>query len=718
MKDNPVAEMHIKVAISSDFLSAFSRIPRKLQNKVMNFIDKFRECPTSPGINYEKIVMAKDRNLRSVRIDDTYRAIVLSPESGNVYVLLWVDHHDAAYAWAIRRLCAIHPETGSLQVIDVEKTVVMTEERASPQPEASMGMFAGIRDRQLISLGVPDSLFALVRSINSEDELDAVSDRMPEEIYEILLMLAAGYTVEQASQEMTMATEAKVIDPEDFSSALENQESQRRFYVVGDEMELKAILSAPLEKWRVFLHPSQRQLVNREWNGPVRVLGGAGTGKTVVALHRAKWLAENHCKEGLKRVLFTTFTRNLAADIKENLRKICNEGTFAKIEVTNLDRWVADFLRKQGYSLEIDYGKRTQPLWKKALTMASPELGFRPSFYREEWERVIQPQGIATLSDYFKASRIGRGTLLNRKSRKEVWNVFQEYRLLLDENGLREPDDAMRDACQILEQKRHDLPYCAVVVDEAQDMGCQAFRLIRQMIPGDGNKNDIFMVGDGHQRIYRHKVAVGRCGVNIRGRSRKLRINYRTTEENRRWAVKLLENTAVDDLDGGSDDQQGYKSLLHGEAPVMRNFASSREESEYITAMVRECATQSQNLNSICIVARNKDLLEQYQSDLESLNIPTYTIRRNEAENRTAPGIRLATIHRIKGLEFDTVIIAAVNDKILPWEQPIPETDDSVVRKESENQERALLYVAATRAKRRVIVTSYGRQSCFLGGQQ
>jgi superfamily I DNA/RNA helicase len=553
----------------------------------------------------------------------------------------------------------------------------------------------------------------LVRSVSDEDGLDAITSRMPEEAYDALVMLAAGYTIEQVDQELVERT-AESIDTEDFSSALDTPDSQRRFYVVDDEMELKAILSAPLEKWRVFLHPSQRKLVNRDWNGPVRVLGGAGTGKTVVALHRAKWLAESRCHDGRSRVLFTTFTRNLAADIKANLRKICNEETFSRIEVTNLDRWVSEFLRKNGYGFEIDYGRRRKPLWKKALTLTTQDLALEDSFYREEWEQVIQPQGITTVSEYFKATRIGRGTRLNRKARKEIWTVFEEYRLLLDENGLREPDDAMRDAFQLLDQKDHNLPYCAVVVDEAQDMGHQAFRLIRHIIPGDGGRNDIFIVGDGHQRIYRHKVVLGQCGVNIRGRSRKLRINYRTTEENRRWATNLLEGVPVDDLDGGSDDQKGYKSLLHGENPIVQHFKTSKEETDYIVSVLRDCEDNDQDLSSVCIVARTNNLLEQYQADIENTGIKTHIIHRNEAEKRSAPGVRLATMHRIKGLEFETVIIAAINKGIVPLVAAVNNTDDPVVRKESENRERALLYVAATRAKQKVVVCSYGQPSVFL----
>jgi mRNA-degrading endonuclease RelE of RelBE toxin-antitoxin system len=545
-----------KVAISSEFLTAFARIPRKQQNKVTEFIDKFRDNPAAPGANYEKIRTARDPHLRSVRIGLDYRAIVLAPESGGVYILLWVDHHDEAYDWASKRVCNIHPDTGSIQVVeavDAEAVGAGDTEGGAAESQPS-ALFDSYRDRELISLGVPEDRIGLVRELRTEADLDTAAARLPEEAADALLMLAAGYSLEETYAELGRTDTKPAVDTGDFAAALAQPDSQRRFYVVDDEMELKAILSAPLEKWRVFLHPSQRRLVERDWKGPVRVLGGAGTGKTVVAMHRAKWLAEHRCRGEDDRVLFTTFTRNLAEDIRANLGKICTDAQLRRIEVINLDRWVSSFLRQQGYGLQIDYGKRSRSLWDRALTLMPSDLDLTPAFYREEWEAVIQPQGATTFQDYAQASRVGRGVRLNRRERKLIWPVFEEYRLLLDENGLREPDDAMRDARRLLEERHQDAAYAALIVDEAQDMGAEAFRLLRQMIPGGDRPNDLFIVGDAHQRIYRHKVVLGRCGINIRGRSRKLRINYRTTEENRRWATGLLTGVPFDDLDGGDDD--------------------------------------------------------------------------------------------------------------------------------------------------------------------
>jgi len=340
------------------------------------------------------------------------------------------------------------------------------------------------------------------------------------------------------------------------------------------------------------------------------------------------------------------------------------------------------------------------------------------NFYREEWERVIQPQAITSFSEYMKAPRVGRGIRLSRQNRKAVWAVFEEYRVLLNENNLREVDDAMRDACAIIQDKGDVLPYKAVVVDEAQDMSAQAFRLIRQLIPGGDQKNDIFIVGDAHQRIYRHKVVLGQCGINIKGRGKRLKVNYRTTEENRRWAVNLLKGASVDDLDGGQDDQKGYTSLIHGVIPKIECASSFQNEIDFIIQYLNGIEQKGGSVSEICLVARTHDLLKQYEAALEHKGMDTYFIRRSEAEDRKKSGVRLATMHRVKGLEFDRVVIAGVNDGMIPLEGGWTKTSDTVVQRETKTHERALLYVSATRAKKEVLVTCFGKPSKFLSGMQ
>lgn len=699
----------IKVAIASDFFTSFAKVPRKQQTKIIDFINKFRSNPELPGINYEKIVRAKDQNMRSVRIDKAYRGIVLKPESGNVYVLLWVDHHDDAYKWAENKNCQIHPETGSLQVIEVERDV---ETISGAEPPDEKGLFHEIRDKHLLKLGVPKQQLTLVRDLKTDGDLDEIADQLPQEAYEALFFLACGHSLEEVFRELEAAEEPKIVDTTDFEAALENPDSKRRFYIVEDDLELAAILKEPLEKWRVFLHPSQRKLVERSWNGPVRVLGGAGTGKTVAAIHRAKWLAQNVFTHEHDRILFTTYTRNLAADIQENLSKICSKEVLRKIEVVNLDRWVSVFLKRNGYDFEIDYGNRTGLLWKRAVDMAPDEPHLPPEFYREEWERVVQSQAISTAGEYMKASRVGRGVRLNRKMRKAVWSVFEEYRTLLNENGLREPADAMRDARLLIESGNEPLPYRSVIVDEAQDMGFQAFMLIRQIVPE--GKNDLFITGDAHQRIYRHKVILGQCGINIMGRGKKLKINYRTTDEIRSWAVSLLKDVPIDDLDGGTDDQKGYKSLLHGAHPEIKIFPGFQEEVDYIADYLKSVGVRVSSLKGACLVARTNSLVTQYQNALIQKGIDVYPIKRSEAEDRSMPGVRLATMHRVKGLEFDHVIIAGVNEGIVPFENTASDSSDSTVRQNLETNERALLYVSATRSKKEVLITAFGKAGKFI----
>lgn len=704
------------VAISSEFMNAFAAIPKKQQGKVLEFITKFRANPTASSINYEKIIQFKDHTLRSVRIDQTYRGIVKKPDTGNVYMLLWVDHHDKAYDWARNKKCTINPETGSLQVYDVDDTRLTAAEKevSHPDPEKTC-LFAAIHDRHLIKLGVPEELLPLARTITSDEELDGVVDQFPVEAQEALIALAAGYTLDDVFREFDRDTgEQQHVDPDDYEQALKNPDSKRHFVVVEDDLELQEVLEAPLEKWRVFLHPSQRNLVERNWNGPVRVLGGAGTGKTVVAMHRAKWLAEQIFTGEHDRILFTTFTRNLAADIKENLAKICPVDLLHRIEVVNLDRCVSGFLQKNAYDYQIDYGSRTGKLWEQAVALASAELGLAESFYRDEWERVIQPQGLSSFDEYLTASRVGRGTRLSRKHRKDVWPVFEEYRLLLNEHNLREVEDALRDARAILSEKGDILPYRAIIVDEAQDMGTQAFRLIREMIPGGEQKNDLFIVGDAHQRIYRHKVVLGQCGINIRGRGKKLRINYRTTEENRRWAVTLLKGLSFDDLDGEQDDQQGYRSLIHGLRPRIECATSFQDEIRIITQFLEKLKDETGSLKDVCLVARTNDLLHQYEGALKANGYETHQISRDKADDRSKKGVRLATMHRVKGLEFDQMIIAGVNHGIVPINPHFYKTDDAVIMRENEVHERALLYVAVTRAKKEVLITSFGKCSKFL----
>lgn len=714
VSDMSQSSVRFTVAISSDFLKAFARIPQRQQAKVREFVELFRSNPAAPSINYEKIQRAKDRNVRSVRIDDAYRGIVIKPESANVYVLVWVDHHDDAYRWAENRLFSVHSETGSLQVLDVE-SIERTLQQDALNDKRGAGLFDSYKDRELKRVGVPEPLLPLVRSLTNEEQLDDISQYLPQEAYEALFMLAAGYSLQEVANAMSQSVPELPVDQNDIAVALDAPDSQRRFYVVEDAVELAQILNAPLEQWRVFLHPSQKRIVESNVNGPIRVLGGAGTGKTVVAMHRARWLAENVFTGDEDRILFTTFTKNLAADIRANLQTLCSLPVLRKIEVVNLDAWVNDFLKRQGLNVSLVFDEDAKEIWGSALIHAPSELDLSESFYRDEWKHVVQAHGISTMEEYFGASRVGRGRSLSRMDRKRIWPVFEEYRAELIRRGAKELVDCMRDARSILRSKGDILPYKAIIIDEAQDMGMEAFRLLRQMIPVSRaeRSNDLFIVGDAHQRIYGHKVVLGRCGIEIRGRSHKLRVNYRTTEETRKWAVAILSGRSFDDLDGGEDDQKGYKSLLHGNAPELYPADSFAEEVAIITSRI-ESLTKNVPSQSICLVARTRNLLAQYEGALKANGMEACVVKRSTAEDRKKPGIRLATMHRVKGLEFEYMIIAGANEEYLPLKIVIAEADGEADREDTELSERSLLYVAATRARKGLLITSHGPLSSLL----
>ncbi len=689
----------IKVALGADFLTAFSNVPSTQQKRVREFVEKFVNTPDLPGINYEKIQGAKDANMHSVRITGDYRGIVLKPKIGNVYMLLWVDKHDDAYAWARNRRCHIHPSTGSIQIVLTEEAAseIAAEEPAEtapklePQKPTVESLYESFTDEELISLGVPPELLSHVRAVSKDGDVDQLEKLLPREAFEGVFLLAAGYSLSEAREQLGVS-KSESVDTADFATAVERVASQRQFVVITDAAEMEQLLAAPLEQWRIFLHPSQRRLVEINANGPVRVLGSAGTGKTVVAMHRAAWLAKHVLAPGQK-ILFTTFTKNLATDISANLQKICSREDWEKIEVKHLDAWVRGFLNKQGFGIRLSYDDpKSGDLWPKALALAGEDMPFSSDFLRSEWDNVIQAHGIETLAQYIKVSRVGRSHRLNREERQKVWPVFEEYRALLNEKGLSEPADAFRTASRLLEEGGVALPYRTIIVDEAQDFGNEAFRLLRAMVPSAAN--DMFIVGDAHQRIYGHQVVLSRCGIDIRGRGRKLRINYRTTEELKNWASGLLQGMSFDDLDAGLDDLTGVRSLLHGEPPVISQAANPTQLAEQVISHIEELTHSGVAPETICVVAPSHRQVEKLRKHADSSGGLTHVIEPSKADDTAQKGLRLATIHRVKGLEFDHVILAGPFD-------PQRKEDESA---EAHARRLSLLYVAATRARKSLCV--------------
>lgn len=692
----------VKVAISTDFLTAFAKLPRQVQGKVTEFVNKFRNDPTSPGINYEKIANAQDKKICSVRIDNTYRGIVVRQPETRVYLLLWVDHHDEAYEWAARKRCEVNPKTGAVQVFDIqtikEEVVVSKEE----------SLFAAITNDQLLEIGVPEAQLEYVKAFTKKEDFYGAANTMPHDVYEYLSWIVEGFTIDDV-MELIEEEKEEQQNAENLSAALEVPASLKSFVIVEGEDELRRIMAEPLEKWRVFLHPTQRKIVKKNYFGAARVLGGAGTGKTVVAMHRAKQLASK--VSGQHKILFTTFTANLAADIKENLRKICSVEELRRIEVVHLDAWVNQFLREAGFAAQIKYDEISD-LWEKAVLHANVDLPYDASFYEEEWNRVVIAQEAMSLPLYAKATRNGRGTRLDRKKRMLVWKVFEAYQNLMKENQIRDINTAMYECTKLLQSAGSHPRYAHIIVDEGQDFSDNAYRLLRALT-GEEHANDIFIVGDSHQRIYKNHPTLSKCGINIRGRSSILKINYRTTEEIRKYAFALLNGISFDDLDEETDLGDKCQSLTHGSIPVIENFKDASAELQYVTGEIKRLKENGVALNDICVVARTKPLIDDYVKQLKNEGINTFVIKRNKNDDRGLMGVRVATMHRVKGLEFKYVFVVAANGRIIPLPSAINHTD-TVSEAESITSEKCLLYVALTRAQKGAYITSYGKPSEFL----
>lgn len=630
--------------------------------------------------------------------------------------------------------------------------------------------YLALTDNDMRRFGVPDMYVPVMCTRKTWEAFDRWGSRLPEDAFAYLTFVAEGLPKSEVfglldetegkksdrlglEQQMPASSveSGEEADPEDFRAALSSYASQQSFVVVQGEADLKRILDAPLEQWRVFLHPSQRLYVEHDYHGPFRLLGGAGTGKTVVAMHRAKRLAARLLRSGSRqKVLFTTYSRNLATDIASNLKLICTADEFNTIDVVNLDKLVKDLLMGHGYSGEIwydgsrDHGNDLDAAWRKAITsIGVNDSKLTVSFFKSELSQVIVPQQVRNAADYMRVLRKGRGTRLNRAQKLAVWQVVETYRRIMQANGAYDVDTAMQNVVSLLTQGDTPRKYAHVVVDEGQDFSTPAYRVIRALV--DEGDNDIFIVGDAQQRIYGHTAVLSKCGIRIQGRARKLRINYRTTEQIRSAADSIFRSsgadvadsvfaavrgiedaspaTTFDDLDGEESPTGDSRSLMSGPVPETQRFASQSDEMDAVREWIYGLCGTAENMagdefdgervdpRNVCVVARSRYCIDQWYKTLDDgLPYGVYRLGR-DAENRQRQGIRIATMHRVKGLEFDYVVVVDVNDGVCPPKPALQSAGaDPATLNDIYREERSLIYVAMTRAKKGVLLTGVSAQ--------
>jgi hypothetical protein len=500
--------------IADTFMDSLARLPGQEQKAVKTTAFDLQVNPAHPGLQFHRIDRAKDPSFWSVRVSRDIRLIVHKTEQS--LLLCYVDHHDRAYAWAERRRIERHPRTGAAQLVEirerVEEVPVYAEAPAAPVVETKPPLFAHQPDDVLLSYGVPEDWLGAVRQVD-EDGLFTLADHLPQEAAEALLDLAVGATPKVL--EMLAAHE----------DAFAHPDAQRRFRVIANVEELRQALEYPWERWAIFLHPAQRELVERSFGGAARVAGTAGTGKTVVALHRAAHLAR---RDPQARVLVTTFSRRLALALEIKLKRLLDQdpAALARVTVAHVDGI--------GYQLH-ELFFRTKPnvastaQVESALTAAAKELDeerFSRRFLLAEWQTVVDAWQLKSWEAYRDVSRLGRRTRVGGKQREALWAVFERARAQLHARKVMTWADILGRVTEHV-GARADKPLSHAVADEAQDLSVPQLRMLKALVPDEPDA--LFFAGDLGQRIFQHPFSWLSLGIDARGRSFSLKVNYRTS---------------------------------------------------------------------------------------------------------------------------------------------------------------------------------------------
>ena len=688
----------MRLFLSDTFYEAVLSLPKKIQSKVIAFQKKFRENNAANGIHLEPIAQFKDNALRSARVDDKYRAII-GVLGDDAYHLLYVGTHEDAYNWGMRKRFAWNEHTQSCQLITVTESEEVVSKVTSDKTENAF--FKDVTDDKLLAIGVPQELLGKVRAIQTLDDLDPLDDMLPNDAYENIFNLMDGENIDDIIADIESGR-AKANEDE-----LLSDNNKRRFVELTDDDELQRIIDKDMDVWQLFLHPSQRKLVNADYKGTMKVSGGAGTGKTVAALHRMKYLTSNPNAN----VLFTTYTRTL----KENL-----EGLVQKMEINrsryvlnNIDQVLIECARqyhiKEGFKI-LDYSgdEESLKLWREVLETEVTE--FDEHFLYDEYIDVIVYFGNADARSYMMQQRVGRTKALSRKQRIEIWKLVEKYVELKQERKYVDRLELFNETTNYLNE--HNVrPFTNVIADEFQDFSNPELKFLRALV-AEG-RNDLFLTGDPMQRIYSgRKINFSAAGINVRGvRSRRLKINYRTTEPIKRVAVSIIKGQTYDDMDGGTESTKGYVSLIHGgEKPQYVMVSNATEEVNQVAEWIEACKNAGISLKDICIAAPSMGLMKELQTRLHT-DGTAYKVLKGISKQGASDGVSLCTFHSLKGLEFKAVILMGVNERNVPSKatEAYPFNGmDTLEKKEYLSSKRSLLYVAITRARGLAYMVGYG----------
>lgn len=675
--------------IADTFTDALAKLDGQSQKLVRAAAFEFQLSPTKPSFKTHRIDASPDQNFWSARVNRDIRLIVHKTESQ--LVLCYVDHHDKAYAWAERRRLDVHPTTHAAQFVVLPDVALpgSNVSHAGDQIADTQDLFSHYSDEDLLTFGIPVEWIGYLRSAN-EDRVLEIAAELPQEAAEAVLQIAAG----DRPHVPTVITP----DVEPFL----HPDAQRRFRIMHDSDELARALDYPWEKWAVFLHPEQRKVVEREWRGAVRVSGSAGTGKTIVALHRAAWLAE---QDPDARILLSTFSAPLATALKQKLRCLLDD------RPRLLERIEVEALPALGWRLYRSWAGNLLPLPSELEAKAFEQLSnssFSSSFLLREWRDVIDAWQLDTWESYRDVARLGRKRRLTEAARTEMWTLIEQARTQFDNDGYITESGMFNHLYQSLENAPKQL-FSHVIVDEAQDLSVAQLRFLAQLC--SHQSDGLFFAGDIGQRIFQAPFSWRALGVDIRGRSRTLKINYRTSHQIRQKADLLLESK-ISDVDGNEEARDGTVSMFSGPTPSIHAFDSAEEEVTAVAQWISERLEAGIAANEIALLVRDESFFDRA---LAAIGEASTTANLSEtAWESVASAVNVLPMHLAKGLEFRSVAIIACDDDALPLQSRVETVDDSADLEEVFLTERHLLYVACTRARDELFVSGVEPISDFL----
>lgn len=724
---------------------ANNKIDGSLKSKVYDFLNKLQEDDTSPGLHIEPMKVYKDARARTGRVNQQYRAVLFRLEGKGephyVYIGTW--NHDEAIKIAQTNTLTVNPVSGIVELVKESAEGApapseasfssTTAEPVTPTYETGLRKAGYTPSYLLEELGIPERTGAAAIDARSLEAFEALVNEIPEWQGVALLELEAGKSLADVKDDLGIG--GYVDDPgktedEKIEEQLKHPASKLEFtYAEGSE-ELKYVIdNESFQDWLVFLHPAQEQYATRDRSGAFRLSGGAGTGKTVVAIHRAKHLAEEYPDS---RILLTTYTKTLAENLAQNLGRLdpglkqSDKIGEASVAVAGIDSvafhvWSTAGAGEQKAALERVLGvseaetknRSGSNEWDEALAQVDHKLEpslANGSFLGQEYLSIVLANAVTDRDGYLTVSRAGRGTALNRMKRVEVWKVIEAYRRICRSKGAVSYPELAALAAAVLDV-RGIRPFDHVIVDEAQDFHAGHWLLLRALVaPG---ANDLFIAEDSHQRIYGQKVPLSRFGIQIVGRSRRLTLNYRTTAQNLAFAVGLLSGVPFTDLEDEEEKSSDYSSARSGPKPRLEAEPSLSAEldstAEWIRAWTGEDGLAPENIGILVRAGKQVDLVV---SGLLDRGITAQKIVSDKAIHAGEPVAM--TMHRAKGMEFAKVILFGVGESSMPVQWALKDLGEAE-RADALMQERSLLYVAATRARDELVVSWSGKPSELLG---